>query len=107
MIEVNTVVSDKSLNISKLNITLETAEMFAMNYTVKGYAGSGTTQMFIVPLKVDLPFDAEHLKELALKQLGLKESTVTEEVPAEEAPAPKKKAAKKKAAPKVGEDPSE
>ena len=89
MIEVNTVVSDKSLNISKLSITLETAEMFVMNYTVKGYAQTSTTQMLTVPLKVDLPFDAAHLKELALKQLGLKESTVTEEPeePAEEEPA--------------------
>jgi len=83
MIDVNTVESDKSLNISRLEITLQAAEMFEMNYAVKGYTQAGPSPLLTVPLKVDLPFDAAHLKELALKQLGLKESAEAEE-PAEE-----------------------
>ena len=73
MLEIKPVKSAKSLNISKLQVTLERAEMFTLHYTIKGYSKEGVAQMLTLPLKVDLPFDEAHLKELALKELGLKE----------------------------------
>jgi hypothetical protein len=126
MIEVYTIPNEKSLNVSKVAITLNSAQEFGMQFSVAGFGkytdAEGNLTWGPNPLVSTLlnvvgeswkgwvpgaaASDSDYIIDLALKQLGLKRAPV-EEAPAEEAPAPKKKAAKKKAAPKAEEEPAE
>ena len=121
MIEVNTIPNEKSLNVSKVVITLNSAQEFGMQFSVAGFGkytdAEGNLTWGPNPLVSTLlnvvgeswkdwvpgaaASDSDYIIDLALKQLGLKRA------PVEEEPAPKKKAAKKKVAPKAEEEPAE
>ena len=126
MIEVNTIPNKNTLNVSKVDITLNSAAEFSMQFSVSGFGkyadAEGNVNWGPNPLvstllnitgknwsdwgKTEAQTDEDYIIDLALKQLGL-DRAPAEEAPAEEAPAPKKKAAKKKAAPKAEEEPAE
>ncbi len=109
MMEVNTIPNEKTLNVSKVAISLNSASEFSMQFSVAGFGkyadAEGNINWGPNPLvstllnitgkawsdwgKTEAQTDEDYIIDLALKQLGLKRAPVEEKAAkkVEEAPA--------------------